>query len=72
MTHEEILDLLEDGELDLLTNLKMALGKQMCVKKAILEAFKNGTNASYEGIYEGFVDKHNLPPHFLSPKTGFD
>lgn len=32
------------------------------VKNAILEAFKEGDNIEYSGIYDGFVDKHNLPP----------
>ncbi|MFV1884407.1 MAG: 2,3,4,5-tetrahydropyridine-2,6-dicarboxylate N-succinyltransferase [Balneola sp.] len=71
MTHEEILDQLEEGE------LRAAIRKEdgsweanVEVKKAILEAFKNGTNASYEGIYDGFVDKHNLPPRYFEPQDG--
>ena len=31
------------------------------VKQAILAAFKAGENQEFEGIYQGFVDKHNLP-----------
>jgi len=31
------------------------------VKEAILSAFKAGENIAFEGIYKGFVDKHNLP-----------
>jgi len=31
------------------------------VKQAILAAFKAGNNAEFDGIYRGFVDKHNLP-----------
>ena len=31
------------------------------VKQAILMAFKAGKNTEFEGIYRGFVDKHNLP-----------
>lgn len=31
------------------------------VKQAILAAFKAGENQEFSGIYEGFVDKHNLP-----------
>tara|TARA_R110000737_G_scaffold266698_3_gene274272 strand:+ start:487 stop:1236 length:750 start_codon:yes stop_codon:yes gene_type:complete len=30
------------------------------VKKAILAAFKAGENTEFDGIYQGFVDKHNL------------
>jgi 2,3,4,5-tetrahydropyridine-2-carboxylate N-succinyltransferase len=32
------------------------------VKKAILAAFKAGSNTEFEGAYQGFVDKINLPP----------
>ncbi len=32
------------------------------VKKAILASFKAGKNTEYSGIYDGFVDKDNLPP----------
>ncbi len=31
------------------------------VKEAILAAFKAGENKVFDGIYRGFVDKHNLP-----------
>lgn len=31
------------------------------VKQAILAAFKAGENQEFSGIYQGFVDKHNLP-----------
>jgi 2,3,4,5-tetrahydropyridine-2-carboxylate N-succinyltransferase len=31
------------------------------VKQAILAAFKAGENIAFNGIYQGFVDKHNLP-----------
>ena len=33
----------------------------IAVKEAILSAFKAGENIAFEGIYKGFVDKHNLP-----------
>ena len=32
------------------------------VKQAILDAFRAGENKDFNGIYEGFVDKHNLSP----------
>ena len=31
------------------------------VKEAILSAFKAGENIAFDGIYKGFVAKHNLP-----------
>lgn len=40
------------------------------VKEAILAAFKAGENVNYDGIYEGFVDKHNLPPRFFDESDG--
>jgi len=40
------------------------------VKEAILAAFKEGENVNYDGIYEGFVDKHNLPPRFFDESDG--
>ncbi len=69
MTHEEILDQLEDGEVRA-ANPAEDGGWEVNteVKKAILEAFKNGKNTSYEGIYEGFVDKHNMPPRYFEPE----
>lgn len=71
MTHEEILDQLEDGEVRSANQLEDGSWEaNIEVKQAILAAFKNGTNASYEGIYEGFVDKHNLPPQYFEPEDG--
>jgi 2,3,4,5-tetrahydropyridine-2-carboxylate N-succinyltransferase len=35
-------------------------------KQAILAAFKAGNNTAFEGIYQGFVDKHNLPAREFS------
>lgn len=70
MTHEEILDQLEEGEVRSANPTENGWEANIEVKKAILEAFKNGTNASYEGVYEGFVDKHNMPPQFFDPEDG--
>jgi 2,3,4,5-tetrahydropyridine-2-carboxylate N-succinyltransferase len=70
MNYEEILDKLETGELRSATNTDGVWKANIEVKKAILESFKNGENTSYEGIYEGFVDKHNLPPRFFEPEDG--
>ncbi|MFU8812266.1 MAG: 2,3,4,5-tetrahydropyridine-2,6-dicarboxylate N-succinyltransferase [Balneolaceae bacterium] len=40
------------------------------VKEAILAAFKEGKNTSFGGIYDGFVDKDNLPPRVMHPEDG--
>lgn len=40
------------------------------VKEGILAAFKAGENISLEGNWDGFVDKHNLPPRRFSPEDG--
>lgn len=70
MNYEEILDKLEEGELRSATNTDGVWKANVEVKKAILASFKDGENTSYEGIYEGFVDKHNLPPRFFEPEDG--
>ena len=70
MNYEEILDKLETGELRSATNNNRNWEANIEVKKAILESFKNGENTSYQGIYEGFVDKHNLPPRYFEPEDG--
>ncbi len=70
MNHEEILDKLETGELRSANKTENGWEANVEVKKGILESFKNGANASYEGIYEGFVDKHNLPPRYFEPEDG--
>jgi 2,3,4,5-tetrahydropyridine-2-carboxylate N-succinyltransferase len=36
------------------------------VKQTILAAFKAGDNTEFGGIYQGFVDKHNLPAREFS------
>lgn len=70
MTHEEILDQLESGEIRAANLVDGKWEANVEAKKAILEAFKNGENTSYEGIYEGFVDKHNIPPRYFDPEDG--
>ena len=71
MTHEEILDQLEAGEVRSAYQLEDGSWEaNVEVKQAILAAFKNGVNASFEGIYDGFVDKHNLPPRYFDPEDG--
>ncbi|WP_286263297.1 2,3,4,5-tetrahydropyridine-2,6-dicarboxylate N-succinyltransferase [Thalassotalea atypica] len=39
-------------------------------KQAILSAFKAGENEEFSGIYQGFVDKHNLPAREFSRDDG--
>lgn len=70
MNYEDILDKLETGELRSANKTESGWEANVEVKKAILEAFKNGENASYEGIYEGFVDKDNIPPRYFGPEDG--
>ncbi|MEW6990294.1 2,3,4,5-tetrahydropyridine-2,6-dicarboxylate N-succinyltransferase [Colwelliaceae bacterium 6441] len=39
-------------------------------KQAILAAFKAGKNAEFDGIYQGFVDKENLPAREFTVDNG--
>jgi 2,3,4,5-tetrahydropyridine-2-carboxylate N-succinyltransferase len=59
---EELLQKLEAGEVRAAypENGEWKANKE--VKEAILASFGAGDNIEYSGIYEGFVDKHNLPP----------
>ena len=68
MNYEEILDALETGSMRAASPSKDGWVVNTEVKQAILQSFKEGVNTSYEGIYEGFVDKHNLPPRYFSPE----
>src|SRR6056297_2292113 len=70
MNYEEVLDKLEEGELRAANKNENKWEANIEVKEAILDSFKNGENTSYEGIYEGFVDKHNLPPRYFTPEDG--
>lgn len=70
MNYEEILDQLEEGTLRAANKTEKGWEANVEVKEAILASFKDGENTSYEGIYEGFVDKHNLPPRFFAPEDG--
>ncbi|NBB76001.1 MAG: 2,3,4,5-tetrahydropyridine-2,6-dicarboxylate N-succinyltransferase [Bacteroidetes bacterium] len=62
MNWEDVLDKLETGELRAAEPHEDHWVANVEVKEAILEAFKNGENVNYGGIYDGFVDKNNLPP----------
>ena len=68
MNYEEILYALETGSMRAASPSEDGWVVNVEVKQAILQSFKEGVNTSYEGIYEGFVDKHNLPPRYFSPE----
>lgn len=59
---EEILEKLERGEIRSARPKGDGWEANTEVKEAILASFKAGKNTEYSGIYNGFVDKHNLPP----------
>lgn len=58
----EILDELENGQLRAAEPVGDEWEANVEVKEAILAAFGAGENIEYSGIYDGFVDKYNLPP----------
>ena len=62
---KEILDKLETGEIRAATPEGEEWKANVEVKEAILAAFGAGRNTEYTGIYEGFVDKENLPPRMF-------
>ncbi|MFO7847275.1 MAG: 2,3,4,5-tetrahydropyridine-2,6-dicarboxylate N-succinyltransferase [Balneolaceae bacterium] len=68
MSWNEILDQLEEGSVRAANPDGERWVANVKVKEAILEAFKAGKNVAYGGIYEGFVDKDNLPPRIISPE----
>lgn len=70
MSWETILDQLEKGTIRSANPDGDTWKANVEVKKAILEAFKKGKNVEYGGIYEGFVDKHNIPPRMFNPEDG--
>ncbi|NRA53296.1 MAG: 2,3,4,5-tetrahydropyridine-2,6-dicarboxylate N-succinyltransferase [Gammaproteobacteria bacterium] len=69
MNWQQVFELLEVGELRAATqDSEGNWHANVDVKKAILEAFKAGENISFEGQYQGFVDKHNLAPRQFTPQ----
>lgn len=70
MSWENILDQLENGTIRAANPDGDRWIANVKVKEAILAAFKAGKNVSYSGIYEGFVDKENLPPRIFHPDDG--
>lgn len=63
---DKVLDQLEAGEVRAAEPENDGWVANVEVKEAILASFKDGENTQYSGIYEGFVDKHNLPPRRFS------
>jgi len=59
---EKILEQLEEGSVRAANPEGDGWKANKTVKEAILASFSAGENTEYSGIYEGFVDKHNLPP----------
>jgi len=59
---EQILEQLERGEIRAAIPKGNTWEANKEVKEAILASFSAGENTEYSGIYDGFVDKHNLPP----------
>lgn len=66
MNSEEILDQLEAGTIRAANPEGDTWKANKEVKEAILDSFSAGENTEYSGIYDGFVDKHNLPPRRFS------
>ncbi len=70
MNWEKILDQLEEGTVRAAEPEGDGWAANVEVKEAILAAFKAGKNVKYGGIYDGFVDKDNLPPRMFSSEDG--
>ena len=59
---KEVLNQLETGEMRAAYPENGTWKANKEVKEAILDSFSAGENMEYGGIYDGFVDKANLPP----------
>jgi 2,3,4,5-tetrahydropyridine-2,6-dicarboxylate N-succinyltransferase len=70
MSWKEILDNLENGTIRAATPHGGDWIANVEVKQGILDAFRDGKNVNYGGIYEGFVDKHNIPPRMFDAEDG--
>lgn len=64
---KKILDQLEEGQIRAAYKKGDHWEANREVKEAILSAFSAGENIAYDNIYDGFVDKDNLPPRKFSP-----
>lgn len=66
---KEVFDMLESGELRSAMKVDGVWQANQEVKKAILDAFKDGTLVDFgHEHFHGFVDKHNLPPRSFKPE----
>jgi 2,3,4,5-tetrahydropyridine-2-carboxylate N-succinyltransferase len=70
MSWKEILDKLERGEIRAAEPDGDGWKANIEVKQGILDAFRAGENVNYGGIYDGFVDKHNIPPRMFDAEDG--
>ncbi len=70
MSWEKTLDQLENGTIRAAEPKGDVWEANIAVKEAILSAFKAGKNSEYGGIYEGFVDKDNIPPRMFDVEDG--
>lgn len=70
MSWKQILDDLEKGEIRAANPNGEVWEANIEVKEAILAAFRAGKNVNYGGIYEGFVDKDNIPPRMFDAEDG--
>ena len=70
MSWKQILDDLEEGKIRAANPKGETWEANVEVKQAILDAFKAGKNVNYGGIYEGFVDKDNIPPRMFDTEDG--
>jgi len=71
MNWQETLDQLEAGTIRAANQDECGnWHANVAAKEAILSAFRAGENIGFEGIYQGFVDKHNLPARAFSPQDG--
>lgn len=71
MTWQETLKALEAGTVRAATKIDGIWQANIEVKKAILEAFKNGHNINQDEFgWPGFVDKHNIPARKFTTEDG--
>ena len=72
MTHwQETLQQMERGEVRAATQDEQGnWHANVEAKQAILAAFKAGENIAFDGNYQGFVDKNNLPARQFTPDDG--
>lgn len=70
MSWKEVLDQLEKGIVRAAEPAGDTWKANIDVKNAILDAFRNGKNVAYGGIYDGFVDKDNIPPRIFDEEDG--